>query len=100
MQNAPHRNRRLFDGLLDELIVGSFPVLKDFHVPSEYSAAPAVHFDDHQVPAELVNPRLTVDEALQLARGIHIKNKNSAGIEMSDNAPESFLPVGKSLAGD
>ena len=97
MQNTPHRNRRLFDGLLNELIVDSFPMLKDFHVPPKYSAAPAVYFDNHQVAAELVNPRRTVDESLQLARSIHVENKNSIGIEMPDNAPESFLPVGKSL---
>ena len=91
-----HRNRRLFDGLGDESVDVAFAVLKDFSRPMRASSTPAVHSDDHQIPAELFNPRRTIDEALQLARGIYIANKNSAGIEMAGNASKGFLPVRKS----
>ena len=72
-------------------------MLKDFHVPRENSSTPAGYFDDREIPAKMFNPRWTFDETLELADGIHIKNKNSAGIKMVGNATEGFLPVGKSL---
>ncbi|HET9916428.1 MAG TPA: hypothetical protein VFQ89_04920, partial [Candidatus Binatia bacterium] len=96
-QNAPHRKGSFLNTFANQFIVVPLPLLKDFHVPFEKVSAPAVHFDDHEIPAELINPGRTVCEALQFADGIDVEDKNAAAIEMGGDAAKGSPPVGKSM---
>lgn len=72
-------------------------MLKDFYVPCKYFAAFPPHVYDYEIATELLHPRWSVDETLQFAKGVDIKNKHAASAEMAGNAAKSFFPLGKPM---